>query len=108
MGLTLTETAAAAVKRLLEKEQKPAWGLRMGVTGGGCAGMNYSMAIEETPKEGDVVSECHGVRVFVDPKSYLYLNGVEVDYVESMMGSGFKFSNPNASKSCGCGTSFAV
>ncbi|MBN1475146.1 iron-sulfur cluster insertion protein ErpA [Candidatus Sumerlaeota bacterium] len=106
--IKLTQTAAAAVKRLLEKEEKQGWGLRVGVTGGGCAGLNYSLALEESAKEGDCVTESEGVTLFVDPKSLLYLTGVEVDHVESMMGSGFKFSNPNASKSCGCGTSFSV
>lgn len=106
--IQLTETAAMAVKRLLEREQKPGWGLRVGVTGGGCAGLNYSLAIEEKAKDGDHISECHGISVFCDPKSYLYLNGTTVDYVESIMGSGFKFENPNATKSCGCGTSFST
>jgi iron-sulfur cluster assembly protein len=106
--IQLTEAAAEAVKRLLEREQKPDWGLRLGVTGGGCAGLNYSMALDEQSKDGDVVGDSHGIKIFCDPKSYLYLNGIEVDYVESMMGSGFKFNNPNAKKSCGCGTSFSA
>jgi iron-sulfur cluster assembly accessory protein len=106
--IKLTQTAAAAVKRLLEREEKQGWGLRVGVSGGGCAGLNYSLALEESAKEEDFVTESEGVTLFVDPKSLLYLSGVEVDHVESMMGSGFKFSNPNATKSCGCGTSFSV
>ena len=106
--ITLTETAAEAVKKILEKEEKSDWGLRVGVSGGGCSGLNYALEVEEKANESDVQGESHGVKWFVDPKAYLYLNGIEIDYVTSMLGGGFKFSNPNAKKSCGCGTSFSV
>ena len=106
--ITLTETAATAVKSLLEREQKPQWALRLAVVGGGCAGLNYTMEITEQAEDGDHVTESHGVKLVCDPKSQPYLNGTEIDHVESVMGSGFKFSNPNAQSSCGCGTSFCA
>lgn len=105
--ITLTESAAAAINELLKKENKESWGLRVGVTGGGCAGLNYDLELQETPKEGDMSCDSHGIKLLCDPKSYLYLNGTEIDYVSSILGGGFKFSNPNAKSSCGCGTSFS-
>ena len=108
MGIKLTEAAQQAVHKILESEKKEGWNLRIGVSGGGCAGMNYTMAIEEEKGEEDVVNEVDGITILVDPKSYFYLNNMEIDYVSSMMGSGFKFNNPNASKTCGCGTSFSA
>jgi iron-sulfur cluster assembly protein len=103
----LTEAARAEVKRLLEKENNPAIGLRVGVKGGGCSGLSYVLDFGPQ-KENDKVFEESGVRVFVDPKSYLYLSGLTLDYHDGLMDKGFKFINPNASRSCGCGESFSA
>ena len=106
--LTLTESAQKAVRRFIQTGETPVSGLRISVTGGGCSGLQYAMALEEAAKDDDVVLECGAVRVFVDPLSAPYLNGVTVDFQDSMEGSGFKFRNPNARNSCGCGSSFTV
>ena len=107
--ITLTSTATQEVKRLIEKEQKPNLALRIGVKGGGCSGLSYVLAIEEaSPKQYDTVFEQDGVKVLVDAKSHLYLDGTTIDYKTSLMGGGFEFSNPLAKKSCGCGSSFTT
>jgi iron-sulfur cluster assembly protein len=107
--ITLTSAAAQEVKRLIEKEAKPNLGLRLGVKGGGCSGMTYVLAIDEaTPKPFDTVFEQDGVKVLVDAKSHLYLDGTTIDYKNGLVGGGFEFSNPLAKKSCGCGTSFST
>ena len=107
--ITLTPAAAQEVKRLIEKEQKPSVGLRIGVKGGGCSGLSYVLAIEEaTPKQYDTVFEQEGINVLVDAKSHLYLDGMTIDYKNSLMGGGFEFNNPLAKKSCGCGNSFTT
>ena len=107
--ITLTATATQEVKRLMEKEQKPNLGLRLGVKGGGCSGLSYVLALEEAaPKPYDTVFEQEGITVLVDAKSQLYLDGTTVDYKNGLMGGGFEFLNPNAKKSCGCGTSFTA
>ncbi len=107
--ISLTSTAAEEVKRLIEKEQKPNLGLRIGVKGGGCSGMSYVVAIDEaTPKQYDQVFEQEGVKVLIDAKSHLYLDGMTIDYKSGLVGGGFEFNNPNAKKSCGCGTSFTA
>ena len=108
MAIVLTETAVNEVRRVLEQQQKPQWGLRLAVKAGGCSGLEYSMDIAEVPGDKDQVFEFDGVRVFVDPKSYLFLNGMTLDYKTELLGGGFKFVNPNATKTCGCGTSFAA
>lgn len=105
--VTLTPLAASEVKRILEKQSNPAMGLRLGVKGGGCSGLSYSMGFD-VQKEGDNVFEVEGLKVFVDPKSYLYLKNTVVDFHDGLEGRGFKFINPNADKSCGCGESFSV
>jgi iron-sulfur cluster assembly accessory protein len=105
--IKLTESAAGAVKEILKRENKEDWGLRVGVSGGGCSGLNYDLEVKEGPQEGDQVGESAGIKVFIDPKAYMYLVGTEIDYVTSMLGGGFKFNNPNAKKTCGCGTSFS-
>ena len=81
---------------------------RIGVKAGGCSGLNYVLDIVEGPESNDRTFAMHGLNIFCDPKSYLYLNGLEIDYESNMTGGGFKFANPNARRSCGCGTSFAV
>ena len=107
--ITLTTTAAQEVRRLMEKEQKPNLGLRIGIKGGGCSGMSYVLALDEaTPKQYDTVFEQEGIKVLIDAKSHLYLDGTTIDYKNSLMGGGFEFSNPNAKKSCGCGSSFTT
>ncbi len=104
----LTERAVGKVKEILDtQEPKPA-GLRIAVVGGGCSGFSYSMAFENTPNMLDKTYQFDGLRVFVDQASLLYLDGAEVDYVESLEGSGFKFNNPQVKSTCGCGSSFQV
>lgn len=105
----VTPSAGREIARLIEVEHPgDEGGLRLFVKGGGCSGMLYDMKIVESAEEKDKVFEVEGVRVFVDPKSYLFLNGLTVDFKESLMGRGFVFVNPNAKNSCGCGTSFGV
>jgi iron-sulfur cluster assembly protein len=106
--VTLTESAAEQIIGLLEREGKKDAALRVFVSGGGCSGLNYGMAIDENIEEGDVVFSSFGVKVVVDPLSINYIRGSNVDYVEDVMGGGFKIDNPNATKSCGCGSSFAT
>ena len=108
--LTLTEAAAAEVKKFLAEEKVPleTAGLRLGVMPGGCSGFKYSLNIEDKPADDDVVIESNGVRLFVDEWSGQYLNGVTVDYKSNFQESGFAFENPNATGGCGCGTSFTV
>jgi len=104
----LTENAVTKVKEILtSQEPKPA-GLRIAVVGGGCSGFSYSMAFENTPNMLDKTYTYDGLKVFVDQASMLYLDGAQVDYVESLEGSGFKFSNPNVKSTCGCGSSFSA
>ena len=104
----LTETAIGKVAEILNtQEPKPA-GLRISVVGGGCSGFSYSMAFENSPGMLDKTYSFDGLKVFVDQASLLYLDGAQVDYVESMEGSGFKFNNPNTKSTCGCGSSFSV
>jgi iron-sulfur cluster assembly accessory protein len=104
----VTERAVSKVKALLEAEQKAGFGLRIAVQGGGCSGFQYGLTFEDTAKPDDEVLEFNGLKVFVDKMSRPYLNGTTVDYVDSLQGSGFKISNPNATGSCGCGESFSV
>jgi iron-sulfur cluster assembly accessory protein len=104
----LTETAVGKVKEILSgQEPKPA-GLRIAVVGGGCSGFSYSMAFENSPGFLDKTYAFGDLKVFVDQASMLYLDGAEVDYVESLEGSGFKFNNPNVKSTCGCGSSFSA
>jgi iron-sulfur cluster assembly protein len=107
MSITLTEKAATKVKDLLAQQNSPEGaGVRVKVVGGGCSGMSYQLNIEPTPGTGDKVIESQGVKVFLDPKSALFISGTEIDWQESMMGAGFAFRNPLAKGTCGCGTSF--
>jgi iron-sulfur cluster assembly protein len=109
MNLTLTETAASEVQKFIEAENIGAeGGLRVQVIPGGCSGFQYAMKIEEAPQGNDEVIESGGLRVFVDMFSAQYLENVQIDYVNSVMGSGFTFNNPNATGGCGCGSSFTV
>jgi len=108
--LVLTDQAAQEVQKFMATEEVPAEtaGLRVSVLPGGCSGFKYSLNIEERSLEDDAVLEINGIRVFVDGFSMQYLNGVTVDYVSSMQGSGFTFHNPNATGGCGCGSSFTA
>ena len=105
--LTLTESAQLAVKKFIDGSETPVAGLRLMVTGGGCSGMQYGMRLEEAAVETDQVVKCGVIHVLLDPTSAEMLAGVTVDYVETMESSGFRFNNPNATASCGCGSSFS-
>ena len=105
--INLSDTATKEIKRLLSQEKKEDWGLRVGVVGGGCSGLSYTLAFDETPNKDDSVLDVNGVKVFVDPKSYLFLNGMTLDYSTELLTGGFKFVNPNATKTCSCGSSFS-
>ena len=109
-SLVLTSRAAEEVQKFISQEQVPVHsaGLRVSVLPGGCSGFKYSLNIEERPLEDDMVADINGVRVFVDGFSAQYLSGVTIDYVSSMQGSGFTFSNPNSTGGCGCGSSFTA
>lgn len=104
--VTLTTEAMSQLRHLLEKEANPALALRVFVSGGGCSGMQYGMAFDDNVRPGDDVIEHDGVRILVDDFSGPYIQGSEIDYVDSLMGAGFTVHNPNAVKSCSCGTSF--
>lgn len=109
MELVITDTAVSEVKKFMDAESAGnEAGLRIRVVPGGCSGFSYSMQIEDSPRQGDEVVDKDGLRVFVDLFSRQYLEGVQIDYVNSVMGSGFTFNNPNATGSCGCGSSFTV
>ena len=110
ISLTLTDNAIVEVRKFMDAEQVPAetGGLRVSVLPGRCSGFKYSLNIEERALEDDAVLEVNGVRVFVDAFSMQYLNGVSIDYVTAMQGSGFSFHNPNATGGCGCGSSFSA
>jgi iron-sulfur cluster assembly protein len=101
----LDKVRAAMAKEGVSPEQG---GLRLGVQGGGCSGLTYNIRFDSQPRERDRVYEFAGVRVFVDPKSFLYLSGMVLDYEQTLMKQGFHFINPNSSKSCGCGSSFSA
>jgi len=109
MNLSLTENATVEVKKFMEAEGvNGVAGLRVRVVPGGCSGFQYAMNIEEAPAETDEVVDAGGLRIFVDMFSAQYLDSVQIDYVTSVMGSGFTFNNPNASGGCGCGSSFTA
>ena len=110
MTLIVTEPAAAEIKKFMTNEEglPETAGLRVRVVPGGCSGFQYSLNIEEESRQGDFILNEHGVRLFVVMFSAQYLNGVQIDYVTGVMGSGFTFTNPNATGSCGCGTSFTA
>jgi iron-sulfur cluster assembly protein len=108
--IDVTEKAVEKIRQTLEKEGiSPAeGGLRLGVQGGGCSGLSYKIQFDTQPRERDRVFQFGDVRIFVDPKSFIYLAGLTLDYQETLMQQGFVFINPNAQKSCGCGTSFTA
>ena len=107
MAITLTDRAAKELRILMESEQKSSAALRVWVAGGGCSGLTYGMALDDNaPEEGDQQYEHDGVKIYVDSMSLQYMDGASVDYVDDAMGGGFKIENPNATQSCGCGSSF--
>ena len=108
-GLQVTDRAVQRIRAALAKEgiSPQDGGLRLGVMGGGCSGLSYSIKFDTQPRERDRIYDFDGVRVFVDPKSFLYLHGMTLDYEETLMRQGFNFINPNSSRSCGCGSSFS-
>ncbi len=105
--VTLTSKAVEKVREAIAAEGLLGHGIRIGVMGGGCAGFQYSMDFEKEPRDGDISFEQEGIRLFVDPMSSMYLQGVTIDYVVGLQGAGFKFENPNAKTTCGCGSSFS-
>ena len=106
--INVTPTAATKITELLTEENKLSAGLRVFVQGGGCSGFQYGLMIEENGGTADQVFESNGVRLFVDPVSISYLKGAEVDFVDTVTGGGFTIKNPNATSTCGCGSSFNV
>jgi iron-sulfur cluster assembly protein len=108
-GIQITEKALGKVRIAMAKEgvSPTEGGLRLGVQGGGCSGLSYNVRFDTQPRERDRIFTYGDIRVFVDPKSFIYLNGMTLDYEETLMNQRFVFVNPNASKSCGCGSSFA-
>ncbi|MGH8542037.1 MAG: iron-sulfur cluster insertion protein ErpA [Stenotrophobium sp.] len=106
--VNFTDSAALKVRELLNEEQNPDQMLRVFVTGGGCSGFQYGFKFDEQTEEGDTVVVKHGVTLLIDPMSIQYLGGAEIDYKESVEGAQFVIRNPNASTTCGCGSSFSV
>lgn len=104
--LNVTMEAVNIINTLLQQREIPDHALRVFVSGGGCSGMQYGMSFEETAKDYDAVIEVEGVRLLIDPTSLMYLRGATIDYVDSLMGGGFRIDNPNAVSTCGCGHSF--
>ncbi len=105
----VTEKAVKEIKKLMGENKIPAeYGLRVGVKGGGCSGLTYSLGFDPEERPGDNVLEKDGVKIFIDMKSNLYLSGTEIDYTDGLTGKGFVFNNPHAVKTCGCGSSFGV
>jgi iron-sulfur cluster assembly protein len=106
--ISITPEAVEEVKRLIEKRGTPEMGLRLGVRGGGCSGLSYVMDFAKEPENTDKVLDYDGLKVFIDPKSFLFLNGIELDFNSGITNHGFQFRNPNAKTSCGCGLSFTT
>lgn len=109
-AVLITENAAREIRKIIEEQELDASKvrLRVGVKGGGCSGFSYVLDLTETEKETDEVFEQEGIKIVCDPKSMLYLGGTTIDFKDEIMGRGFVFQNPNASTTCGCGSSFAV
>jgi len=106
--ITLTANAVKAAKRMRDKKQMGNVALRLGVEGGGCSGLSYKLGFDTEAGPGDVATDFDGLRVLVDAKSAIYLQGMTLDFSDALVGGGFKFENPNAKKSCGCGESFSA
>ena len=108
MPIELTEKAVSKVKEIMAQQDPAPLGLRVGVAGGGCSGFSYQMNFENQTNGVDKVYEFDGLKVFVDQASMIYIDGTKIDYVETLEGAGFKFDNPNARTTCGCGSSFSA
>jgi|SRR5689334_15378590 iron-sulfur cluster assembly accessory protein len=108
LDLSLTEGAIAQVKKLLARDGRESHGLRVGVSDGGCSGFSYKLDFDDQPKTDDMILEFSGLTVYVDGTSAPYLSGTVIDFVTGLHGGGFKFTNPNATATCGCGTSFSA
>ena len=106
--ITVTPKAAEKIAEFMKEEDEPSEYLRVYVQGGGCSGLSYGMGFEKKAEEDDIVIEENGVKLLIDNYSLDHLKGANVDYIESLMGSGFKINNPNVSKSCSCGSSFST
>jgi iron-sulfur cluster assembly protein len=107
--IVLTDKAYSEVKKIMEANKIPeTYGLRVGVKGGGCSGLSYSLGFDSEARESDKIINKDGVRIFVDPKSLFYLSGTQLDFTDGLNGRGFVFNNPNATKTCGCGSSFGA
>ena len=106
--ITLTEDAAKRVNAILTGEKKEGFGLRVSVTDGGCSGMNYNLTFDNNQGEFDKISTSRGVKILCDVKSWFYVKGTEIDFSNDMLSGGFKLNNPNANRTCGCGTSFSA
>jgi iron-sulfur cluster assembly protein len=107
--ITITEKARNEILRIMQSNNIPEnYGLRVGVKGGGCSGLTYTLKFDENNKEGDTIVESENVKLFVDGKSFFYLMGTQLDFSDGLNGKGFLFNNPNATKTCGCGESFGV
>jgi iron-sulfur cluster insertion protein len=106
--LSLTDKAADKVKEIRQEEELGSQGLRVRVIGGGCSGFQYDLFFEDETSELDQVFESHGISIYCDMMSHQYLDGTEIDYVEGLHGAGFKFVNPKANNTCGCGSSFSA
>ena len=106
--VNLTPTAIVKVKEIMAAQNPSPIALRVAVVGGGCSGFQYHMAFENASNGTDKIYDFSGLQVFIDQMSLMYLGGVEIDYVESLEGAGFKFNNPNVKSTCGCGSSFSV
>jgi iron-sulfur cluster assembly protein len=108
VDVSLTTSAIEQIKKLLARDSRDGCGLRVAVADGGCSGYSYKLDFEDRPKPDDLLLELNGVKVFIDNRSAPYLAGMVIDFVPGLYGGGFKFSNPNASATCGCGTSFSA
>lgn len=108
--ITVSEKARVRLQELLEEQKldRETYFLRVGVKGGGCSGLSYELGFDNIPQDGDNVVEDNGVKIVIDKKSFLYLFGTELDFSDGLNGKGFQFINPNASRTCGCGESFAI
>ncbi|HEX9653669.1 MAG TPA: iron-sulfur cluster assembly accessory protein [bacterium] len=106
--ITVTERAISEVRKLITQKNAEVKGLRVGVKGGGCSGLSYFLDFENMPRPDDNIMEFDGIKLFLDPKSALYLKGTQLDFSDGLNGKGFTFSNPNAQRTCGCGSSFSI
>lgn len=108
IALALTDVAVEKVKEVITRDGLENGGLRISIVGGGCSGFQYNLSLDESPREDDIVIEQDGVKLFLDPISQQYVYGTVIDYVNGLHGAGFKFVNPNATRTCGCGSSFSA